>query len=134
MAKEQPAISEKLARQDRVIALLRNGVSAPEACKEVGVAWRTFDNWRLRQAGDFNARYKAAIQAGKRRDAGETFPDFLTFREEHFAYQDKRKGRHPLTGEWWVSRCRNSWYQIDANDKLESTTRLIMVMPRKSVV
>lgn len=58
----------------------------------------------------------------------DQFPDMLTFRERHFAYEDPRV-IHPATQLATVRRAVNNWFQIDANRRLEETNRAIIVLP-----
>jgi hypothetical protein len=61
------------------------------------------------------------IRAKAEGTAPPELPDFLAFREQHFAYVDGRTGK-------WV-RARNSWFQQSFMSQLDTLRRGILVLP-----
>ncbi len=123
-------------RQDAFILCIRQGMTKAEACAYIEIGIHTPDKWayqprdpifqkRWQEARDFATR-KAQENAG-------VFPEFLDFRQDHFAYLNIRKteekGAHPKTGLPWYSRARTSSYVTTAVEHLERDRRLLMVMP-----
>jgi hypothetical protein len=107
-----------LRRQDEFLSVIRGGLSLADAVEKCELGNRTLKHWRT--VPEFRNKLAHARKAGAHRLTG-SFPDFLTWREEHCAYLDERTNR-------WV-RARNSWYQLDAVKHLETNKRLIMVLP-----
>ena len=98
---------------DEARQVLGFGPSWVKKRREKGVAWR-------RLMDNAIAAYDTIIADG--------FPDFLSFREEHFAYMSLRqKNKH--TGLKQINRASNSWFQIDASKKLREQNRSIIVIP-----
>ncbi len=126
-------VEQKQRRQEVYLEALRNGSSEEEASAVAGLSRTTLEKWRYhRQASTtgaiFRDREKQAREDGRHKREG-LFPTFLSFRERHFAYYDKRRGIHPATGQKWAVRATNSFYQNDAVHQLESSNQLIMIMP-----
>src|SRR3954466_2777127 len=116
------------ARQDLYIAMLRKGMNHEEACASFDLGRDTPRKWAYSlgtnaEQLEWRARVKEAKRQSKVIASGK-FPDFLTFRERHFAYMNRRAGKHEATGQWTVVGARNSWYQRDSQEKLERSRRL----------
>lgn len=105
------------------------------AAKAAGVANGTAAAWAVRHA-DFKAAVEffskqkplatpeQTHEAMRRVASGEPVnpvPDFLAFRERHFAYRDSRSGR-------WV-RAVNNWFQIHFVTQLERLRRGVLILP-----
>ena len=119
-------------RQDAFCEALRHGLNEHDAAIEAGIGIFTPEKWKYSNGGD--PEFRERVKEAKARSTKEgVFPDFLTFRENHFAYEDIRKtdelGPCPATGMPWYSRARTSAYVDLATSHLETSRRLIMVMP-----
>ena len=127
----------KRERQDAFLALVRRGMTYEQALDEMGLGAHTLNKWRYQPGAngpdhEFQRRVQEAKRYAEKRDV-VGIPDFLTFREDSFAYVDLRKtaeiGKCPATGLPWYSRARTSAYVEQATAALEAENRLIMVMP-----
>src|SRR5512143_479263 len=117
----------KLARQAAFLESVRKGMSPEEALEFHHLGKNTLIKWRSNGGNpqdreNFRIQYAAALRGAiASNETPGAFPDFLRFRERHFAYIDERTQT--------VKRAVNNWYQVDANSKLESDKRLIVVLP-----
>lgn len=110
------SVSEMRARWEREVwDPLRAGESLDairaRTPKNTWTRWQRYEEFRQTTDSILAVRGFAATEA----------PDFLEFRERHFAYRSHR------TRRW--HRAVNSWYAKDAAEKLEQHNRLIMVLP-----
>jgi hypothetical protein len=124
MPKGEGPRDRKLSRQRAVLDLVRDGVNVYTALEKIGVPQHTFSTrWKkdpafARPLAELLAKQPSA--AAKRRLKQAQVPDFLTFREAHFAYFSKKLQK-------WV-RAENSWYVQDGSGHIQANDRLIMVL------
>jgi len=112
----------KLRRQAAFLAALSQHEGVRVARELTDTPLSTLKMWK-REPG-FHHQMDVArgfVSTGTLDARGEPFPDFLSFRRSHFAYLDHRTKR--------VVRATNSFYQLDAEQKLSEHKRLLMVMP-----
>jgi hypothetical protein len=99
--------------------LRNNGGNIALATRTTGTSRDTVYSWRRR-----DPTFDAAVFVAKGRaelpplEKGQV-PDFLQWREDHIAYLQADKS---------IKRAQNFWYQTDWIQKMESSTRLIMVL------
>lgn len=121
-------IQQKEARQDKYLRVaseewqrLGDRHEAEQlALDAIGISKHAVQRWRDNEPA-FRRRYNDMLRRRKKHNDQGGFPDFLDFRERHFAYIDRNTNR--------VVRATNFWYQSDASTKLDSFDRQIMVLP-----